>query len=65
MALFGAAVPQQTGLRALDGVLFATWRELAAVVGFDAQTFDGWHGYDTDFTLRSISPGIVSRSRST
>lgn len=57
VALFGAAVPLQTGLRALDGVFLATRRELAAAVGFDAQTFDGWHGYDTDFTLRSYLAG--------
>lgn len=57
VALFGAVAPLQTGLMALDGVFLATRRELAAAVGFDAQTFDGWHGYDTDFTLRSYLAG--------
>ena len=26
-------------------------------MGFDAVTFDGWHGYDTDFTFRCYLAG--------
>ena len=57
VALLGVVTPMQTGLMALDGVFLATRRELAVTLTFDAQTFDGWHGYDTDFTLRSYLAG--------
>jgi GT2 family glycosyltransferase len=39
-------------IQGLDGVFFAARREVAEKVGFDEVTFDGWHGYDTDFTFR-------------
>jgi len=57
VTLFGAEAELQTGMMALDGVFIATRRELATAVGFDERTFDGWHGYDTDFTLRSYLAG--------
>jgi len=54
---YGADAPDGedavAGLQALDGVFLAVRREVAASVGFDADTFDGWHGYDADFTLRA------------
>lgn len=50
--LFGAAQPVADSIVALDGVFFAARREVAMAVGFDEATFDGWHGYDTDFTFR-------------
>ncbi len=40
------------GIQGMDGVFFATRREIVEHVGFDEATFDGWHGYDTDFTFR-------------
>lgn len=40
------------GIEALDGVFLAARREVAQATGFDADTFDGWHGYDTDFSYR-------------
>ncbi|MCC7114569.1 MAG: SEC-C domain-containing protein [Burkholderiales bacterium] len=61
------------GLQAMDGVLLATHRDIARSVGFDADTFDGFHGYDADFTFRSHGAGwklaaaldipVVHRSR--
>jgi len=40
------------GIQGMDGVFFAVRREVAETIGFDDVTFDGWHGYDTDFTFR-------------
>lgn len=39
--------------QALDGVFLACRRQLAERIGFDAATFDGWHGYDFDFSFRA------------
>ncbi|WP_448191789.1 glycosyltransferase [Azospirillum sp. sgz301742] len=41
------------GVQALDGLLIAARREVAAAVGFDARTFDGFHLYDVDFSFRA------------
>jgi GT2 family glycosyltransferase len=46
------------GIEALDGVFLAARREVAQATGFDADTFDGWHGYDTDFTYRCHLAGL-------
>lgn len=53
-------VPSSTtgGLLALDGVLFATRRDIAKRIGFDELNFDGWHLYDLDFTLRAARAGL-------
>ena len=40
------------GIQGMDGVFVAARRDVAEAIGFDAVTFDGWHGYDTDFTFR-------------
>lgn len=63
------------GLQAMDGVFLAARREVAERVGFDASTFDGFHGYDADFTFRCHRSGyrlaaaldipVVHRSRGT
>jgi GT2 family glycosyltransferase len=50
--LFGAAEPVAESIAALDGVFIAVRRDVALRIGFDERTFDGWHGYDTDFTFR-------------
>jgi glycosyl transferase family 2 len=44
-------------IQGLDGVFFAARRPVAERIGFDAATFDGWHGYDTDFTFRCYLAG--------
>lgn len=57
---FGAAAGAEAvgGIQAMDGVFLATRREVAEAVGFDAATFDGWHGYDADFTFRAYLAGF-------
>jgi GT2 family glycosyltransferase len=52
MQFLGAPEIVNGAIQGLDGVFFAARREVAEKVGFDAATFDGWHGYDTDFTFR-------------
>jgi hypothetical protein len=46
------------GAQVLDGFFFAARREPALAVGFDAQTFDGFHFYDLDFTYRACRAGL-------
>ncbi len=46
------------GMQALDGLMFATRREIVRRVGFDATTFDGFHFYDLDFTYRAFRDGL-------
>ena len=46
------------GLQALDGLLLATRRETALRLGFDEASFDGWHLYDLDFSLRAAQAGL-------
>jgi hypothetical protein len=41
----------------LDGVFIAARREVAQSVGWDASTFDGFHLYDADFTVRAARAG--------
>lgn len=41
----------------LDGVLIAARTSVARAVGFDAETFDGWHHYDVDFSFRAHLAG--------
>lgn len=53
----GVPGPQVPDIQACDGLFFATRRELAARLGFDAVTFDGFHGYDIDFTFRAHLAG--------
>ena len=46
------------GIQALDGFFFAARRDAARRVGFDAETFDGFHFYDLDFTWRAHLAGL-------
>ena len=46
------------GMQVLDGFFFAARREAALAVGFDEQTFDGFHFYDMDFTYRAHAAGL-------
>ena len=52
LALYGVTAPLMLGMQSLDGVFFAARRDVAEALGFDEGTFDGWHGYDADFTYR-------------
>jgi hypothetical protein len=57
------------GLQAIDGVFLAARRETIVATGFDAETFDGFHLYDIDFSYRAhlsgkrvgVTSGIVLR----
>ncbi len=46
------------GVQAMDGLLFAGWRKTFENIGFDEETFDGWHFYDLDFTFRAWLAGL-------
>jgi tetratricopeptide (TPR) repeat protein len=55
---YGVSSATSGKLLVLDGALFATTREIAKRIGFDEQSFDGWHLYDLDFTLRAARAGL-------
>ncbi len=55
----GLQAPVMTGLTALDGVFLACRRELWADLKFDAETFDGFHLYDIDFSHRAARAGAT------
>lgn len=54
----GAELTQVGGIQALDGVFFAANRRVVESVRFDEETFDGFHGYDTDFTYAAFLHGF-------
>jgi tetratricopeptide (TPR) repeat protein len=72
---YSRTVPIAHDIRVMDGVFLAMRREVALRIGWDAETCDGFHGYDVDFTLRAAQAGlrlavasdlgIVHRSRGT
>jgi GT2 family glycosyltransferase len=55
---FGLPARAVGGVRVLDGVFLAMRRAVAAQVSFDEATFDGFHLYDLDFTLRAALAGF-------
>jgi hypothetical protein len=50
--------PCAAGVTGLDGVLLAARRDVLAAVPFDARTFDGFHLYDLDWSLRAARAGF-------
>jgi len=58
VAVFGVDAAVSTDLQALDGMFFAAKRAAWAKVPFDEATFDGFHGYDIDFTFRAHRAGF-------
>lgn len=54
---FGGEARQVDGVAALEGIFIAARREAALAIGWDAETFDDWHGYDTDFSFRAMLGG--------
>jgi len=56
--IYGIDAPVSTGLQGIDGCLFAARREVVAKVGFDAATFDAFHGYDLDFSFSAHRAGF-------
>jgi tetratricopeptide (TPR) repeat protein len=55
---YSRTVPVAHGIRVIDGVFLAMKREIAVSIGWDAETCDGFHGYDVDFTLRAAQAGL-------
>jgi hypothetical protein len=50
--------PLLANAQALDGVFIAARREAAEHIGFDTDTFDGFHFYDLDFSYRAARAGL-------
>lgn len=45
-------------IQAMDGLFLCAKRPVAQTIGFDAQTFRGFHFYDLDFTFRAHLAGF-------
>jgi glycosyltransferase involved in cell wall biosynthesis len=54
----GIQLTQIKGVQALDGVFIAANRHVVESVRFDEETFDGFHGYDTDFSYCAFLRGF-------
>ncbi len=46
------------GAQGLDGVMIGCHRRVAEQLRWDDVTFDGWHGYDVDFSYRAFQAGF-------
>src|SRR5262245_66079790 len=55
--LLGGGPTVVPGIQALDGVFLAMRRDVPRAVAFDAETFDGFHLYDLDFSFRAHRAG--------
>ena len=53
VSIYSAASRSVGGIQALDGLFLAARRHVLERVPFDAETFDGFHLYDLDFTFRA------------
>ena len=56
--VYGIDAPITAGLQGLDGMFIAAKPAVLAQVPFDEVTFDGFHGYDLDFTFRAYRAGF-------
>lgn len=54
------AMPRRSigNIAGLDGVFIAARRDVLAKIRFDEKTFDGWHGYDIDFSFAAHLVGF-------
>jgi GT2 family glycosyltransferase len=58
LTIYGAQDwPVTGGIEVLDGLCLIARREVAEAVGFDSNTFDGWHLYDVDFSFAAHLAG--------
>lgn len=57
-SIAGARTGVIAGAEGLDGVFLAMRRTTFERIRFDPHTFDGWHGYDLDFSLRAARAGL-------
>ena len=58
VGVFGVDGPSTTGLQGLDGMFFVAKRAVVESVAFDEATFDGFHGYDLDFSFAAHLAGF-------
>ncbi len=49
----------QGGMQGLDGCFIAARMQVARAIAFDAETFDAFHFYDLDFSLRAQRAGYA------
>jgi hypothetical protein len=56
--VYGAHGSPVAGAQALDGVFMAGRRDALLGLGFDADTFDGFHFYDLDLSYRAHRAGL-------
>jgi GT2 family glycosyltransferase len=56
--VWGVPSRRADGIKVMDGVFLCARRELAEKVLFDQTNFDGFHGYDMDFTFRAHLAGF-------
>jgi hypothetical protein len=57
LVVYNPAPGVTAGLQAIDGVFMAASRDAVEGTGFDAETFDGFHLYDIDFSYRAHLAG--------
>jgi hypothetical protein len=57
LMIYGGVRRAMGKMQALDGVLLAFRRAVIERVGWDAETFDGFHFYDLDTTYRAFRAG--------
>ena len=58
VGVFGVDGPLTAGLQGLDGMFFVAKRAVVEAVPFDEETFDGFHGYDLDFSFAAHLAGF-------
>ena len=58
VGVFGVDGPLTKGIQGLDGMFFVAKRAVAEEVPFDEDTFDGFHGYDLDFSFAAHLAGF-------
>ncbi len=58
IGVFGVDGPVTAGVQGLDGMFFGARRAVIESIPFDEQTFDGFHGYDLDFSFAAHLAGF-------
>jgi GT2 family glycosyltransferase len=58
VGVFGVDGALTAGLQGLDGMFFVARRAVVEAVPFDEHTFDGFHGYDLDFSFAAHLAGF-------
>ncbi len=58
VGVFGVDGALSTNLQGLDGLFFVATRSVVEAIPFDEATFDGFHGYDMDFSFASHLAGF-------